>query len=167
MYLIPKNLNPFSMKTKSIIPVIILLFLCSASFGQGISGNWKINPSKSAVPSDQLYLAKINFQVKGDSLLTTRVYQSPDGQEYPFEEKLTLDGKEHKIYIYDMPRSSKAIKGEGGVITIESKTTFQGNGGEDNLITKENWKMDGATLVQDFTTQMSGQEVKGTFYYVK
>jgi hypothetical protein len=155
------------MKTKSFIPVIGLLFICMSAFGQNIDGNWKINPAKSAVPSDQLYLAKINFQVKGDSLLTTRVYQSPDGQEYPFEEKLTLDGKEHKIYIYDMPRSSKATKAEGGTITIESKTTFQGNGGEDNLVTKESWKMDGTTLVQNFTTQMSGQEFKGTFYYVK
>lgn len=155
------------MKTKSFIPVIVLLFLCASAFGQSLNGNWKINQAISAVPMDQLYLTKISFMVKGDSLLTTRVYQSPDGQEYPFEEKLTLDGKEYKINIYDMPRTSKAMKGEGGSIKIESKTTFQGNGGEDNLITKENWKAEGTTLIHDFTTQISGQEFKGTWYYIK
>lgn len=155
-----------TMKNRLILTSLLLLFVVAAS-GQKFDGNWKINAAKSDVPTDQLYLAKINFKVKGDSLYTTRYYQSPDGQEYPFDEVLTLDGREHKMNIYDMPRVTKANKGENGAIVIESKTTFYNNSGEDNLIAKETWKVDGSSLVQDFTNQMSGQEFKGTFYYMK
>ncbi|HEX2976455.1 MAG TPA: hypothetical protein VHO68_11020 [Bacteroidales bacterium] len=154
------------MKNRFLLTSLMLLFVITAS-AQKFDGAWKINAAKSTVPTDQLYLSKINFKVKGDSLYTTRYYQSPDGQEYPFDEVLTLDGTEHKLTIYDMPRVTKASKGENGAIVIESKTTFYGNGGEDNLTAKETWKVDGNTLVQDFTNQMSGQEFKGTFYYMK
>jgi hypothetical protein len=156
------------MKTKSTLTILFLFFFVSV-FAQNadFNGQWKINTTKSAVPTDQLYLAKITFKVKGDSIYTTRVYQSPDGQEYPFEENLTLNGKENKIFIYDMPRVSKAQKGENGTILIESKTTFNGNSGEENLVSKESWKLDAGSMVQTFTTQMSGQEFKGTWYYSK
>lgn len=156
------------MKIKNLIAsALFLLVLVPLSGQNAFNGEWKINLQKSVVPADQLYLSKINIQVKGDSILTTRVYQSPDGQEYPFGEKMSLDGKETKITIYDMPRVTKAQKGDGGSILIDSKTTFYGNGGEDNLTAKETWKVDGNTLVLDMVNQMSGQEFKGTFYYTK
>lgn len=155
------------MKTRSLIATVLLLFIIVPLSAQSFNGEWKINLQKSTVPSDQLYLAKISMQVKGDSLLTTRYYQSPDGQEYPFLENMSLDGKESKNTIYDMPRVSKAQKGEGGSILVDSKTTFYGNGGEDNLIAKETWKVDKDTLVLEMINQMAGQEFKGTFYYNK
>jgi hypothetical protein len=157
------------MKTKSTLITILFLFFFVSVFSQNadFNGQWKINTTKSAVPTDQLYLSKITFKVKGDSLYTTRVYQSPDGQEYPFEENLTLNGKENKIFIYDMPRVSKAQKGENGAILIESKTTFNGNSGEENLVSKETWKLESGLMTQTFATQMAGQEFKGTWYYSK
>lgn len=156
------------MKTRYFIASALFLLILFPVSGQNpFNGEWKINLQKSVVPTDQLYLAKINLQLNGDSINTTRFYQSPDGQEYPFEENMSLDGKETKSTIYDMPRVTKAQKGENGTILIDSKTTFNGTGGEDSLIAKETWKMDGNTLVLEMINQMSGQEFKGTFYYNK
>ncbi|HLP74523.1 MAG TPA: hypothetical protein VK155_16570 [Bacteroidales bacterium] len=156
------------MKIRNLIASLSFLLVVAPLSGQtAFNGEWKIDTNKSAVPTDQLYLSKINIQVKADSILTTRVYQSPDGQEFPFQENMSLNGKETKLTIYDMPRVTKAQKGEGGSILIDSKTTFYGNGGEDNLTAQETWKVDGNTLVLNMVNQMSGQEYKGTFYYNK
>jgi hypothetical protein len=156
------------MKIRNLIASVSFLLVVAPLSGQtAFNGEWKIDTNKSAVPTDQLYLSKINIQVKADSILTTRVYQSPDGQEFPFQENMSLNGKETKLTIYDMPRVTKAQKGEGGSILIDSKTTFYGNGGEDNLTAQETWKVDGNTLVLNMVNQMSGQEYKGTFYYNK
>jgi hypothetical protein len=158
------------MKTKSFVSALLLLFFCISAYSQNPSfnGEWRINKEKSAVPSDQLYLSRINLNLKGDSLLTTRVYESPDGQQYPFDEKIALNGNESKIVIYDMPRAAKAQKNPDGSVVMDTKTTFYGNGGEDNLTAKETWKVNSeGRLVMDFVNQMSGQEFRGTFYYDK
>src|SRR5512133_1257425 len=99
------------MKTK-FITLALFIYVTIPAFCQNLkfNGEWKINIQKSAVPADQLYLSKISLKFKGDSLLTKRYYQSPDGQEYPFDENFSLDGKEAKIFIYDMPRMAKALK---------------------------------------------------------
>jgi hypothetical protein len=73
------------------------------------------------------------------------------------------------MVIFDMPRVSKAQKSPDGSILIDSRTTFSGEMGEDHLVAKETWKTadQGKTLVFDFTNVMSGQEMKGIFYFVK
>lgn len=158
------------MKTKSLIISVIAFFISISAFSQAPSFNgvWKIDRQKSAVPSDQLFLSKINIKINGDSLYTTRVYEDPNGQEYPFDENFLLNGSESNTVIYEMPRVSKAQKGNDDTIVIDSKTTFNGNGGDESLISKETWKVspDGV-LSMEFTNQMSGQEYKGTFYYNK
>jgi hypothetical protein len=162
------------MKTKSIlIAFIMLIFLPSLTiFSQkpDFSGEWKLNKEKSAVPDNQLFLSKITIQLKSDSLLTTRVYENGTGEEYPFDENLSLDGKECKITIYDMPRTSTATKTDAdGSISIASTTTFTANGGQDDMIAKETWKIEneGQFLTLDFTNKMSGNEVTGKYYYEK
>lgn len=162
------------MKTKSAFILLIMFFITSpfSAIGQntGFSGEWKLNKEKTILADDQLFLSKITIKLKSDSLLTTRVYENSNGEEYPFEENLTLDGKECKIVIYDMPRTSKATRADiAGSLIIESTTTFQGEYGADNLIAKETWKIDneGNTLVIDFTNKMSAGETTGTNYYSK
>lgn len=162
------------MKTKSTFILLIMLFITSSfsALGQntGFSGEWKLNKEKTVLADNQLFLSKITIQLKSDSLLTTRVYENGNGEEYPFEENLPLDGKECKIVIYDMPRTSKASRSDTyGSLIIESTTTFQGEYGADNLTSKETWKIDneGNTLVLDFTNKMSGGESTGTNYYNK
>lgn len=152
---------------KTILSTAIILFTIALSAQSPFNGTWKINKGKSVYPTDQLYLSQITLTVKGDSILTNRTYTDPNYQEYPFQENMTLNGQEAKIFIYDMPRVSKAQKGENGTVIIESKTTFNGGGGEENLLAKEIWKSDGNTLTLEVVNQMMGQEIKSTVVYDK
>lgn len=162
------------MNTKSTFGLLVILFFILSISVQaqnsGLTGEWKLNREKTILADNQLFLSKVTIQVKGDSLLTTRVYENGNGEEYPFDENLSLDGKESKIVIYEMPRTSKASKvNADGSVMIESKTTFSGNNGEDNLLAKETWKVDneGKILTLDFTNKSSAGEVAGTNYYNK
>lgn len=162
------------MKTKTLLSSLFLLVLTSFisvySQNSNFAGEWKLNKEKTVVPTDQLVFSGVKIQLKSDSLFTTRTYEHPDGQEYSFDENLPLDGKESKIIIYDMPRTSKATKSEtDGSLVVESTTTFNGQYGEDNLTAKETWKVDneGKVLTIDFTNKMSGNETTGTNIYNK
>jgi hypothetical protein len=159
------------MKTKRIPSLVVLLvFLPSLILSAqkaDISGDWKLNREKSTIADNQLYLSKITIQIKSDSLLTTRVYENGMGEEYPFDEKLSLDGKDCKIVIFDMPRTSTATRTADGAFAISSATTFNGNNGQEDMVAKETWKMDneGKMLTLNFTNTMSGSEFKGTYFY--
>jgi hypothetical protein len=161
------------MKTRKFFSLLILLvfvpaFAASAQKAN-FSGEWKINKEKLTAVDNQLILSKITIQLKADSLLTTRVYENGMGEEYPFDENLTLDGKESKIVIYDMPRTSKAALASDGSITIASATTFYGNNGQEDMVAKETWKIDkeGKILTLEFSNTMSGTESTGTYFYDK
>ena len=162
------------MKTKSIFGFLFILFFI-ASFSalaqnSALTGEWKLNREKTVLADNQLFLSNVTIQVKGDSLLTTRVYENGNGEQYPFEENLTLDGKECKMVIYEMPRTSKASRvASDGSILIESKTTFSGSNGQEDLLAKETWKVDNESkmLIIDFTNKMSAGEVTGKSYYNK
>lgn len=159
------------MKTKTIITLFLLLMVSTPSvFGQNsaFSGAWKLDNEKTTI-ADELYLERITIRLTGDSLFTTRVYT--DGyEEYFFDENLSLDGKESKIYIYDMPRTSKASRSTSdGSLAVESKTIFYSDYGEETMAAKETWKVDkdGKTLTIGFTNSMSGVNTTGTNYYNK
>jgi hypothetical protein len=131
------------------------------------NGTWKIDMTKSTLAEYTPVLVGINVQIKGDSLLTERHYDTGDGQIYPFTENLTLDGKEYNITIYDMPRKAKASWTEqDGSVVVETTTTA--NGSED-FISKETWKADAGkkTLVINFKNSMAGQEATGLFFLNK
>jgi len=159
------------MKTRLILIATALIFIVSSlavsAQNGNFSGEWKLNTQKTVLPSDQLYLLKITVKQEGNNLLTTRVYSNANGEEYPFEENLTLDGKECKITIYDMPRVSKATKAADGSLAFESVTTFNANGSLENLVANEVWKLDKETLTIDVTNKMMGNEIKGVTYYDK
>jgi hypothetical protein len=162
------------MKTRTVLCLATLFLLITSYSGysqtNGFSGEWKLNTEKTVLEPGQLFLANVTLLVKGDSLLTTRVYQDGNGSEYPFEENLSLDGKEGKITIYDMPRTSKVTKSQtDGSLVFESTTVFNGQNGEDSLTAKETWKVDkdGKSLTVEFTNTMSGTEIKGINYYNK
>ena len=162
------------MKTKTIYSILFLIILLPASSiiaqKTNFSGEWKINKEKSVVADNQLFLSKITLQLKNDSLLTTRVYENGNGDEYPFTENLSLDGKVSKIVIYEMPRTSKAtLSDSDGSITIASTTTFNGGNGQEDMTANETWKVEneGQKLSFFFTNKMSGNESTGTYYYDK
>lgn len=162
------------MKKQTIFTTILFLFLVSifnaAAQKADLTGEWKINREKSVIADNQLLLSKITIQLKSDSIITTRIYESGDGQEYPFDEKISLDGKDNKIVIYDMPRTSTATHSDSdGSILIASTTTFNGNNGMEDMVARETWKLDneGKFLTLEFTNKMSGNETTGTYFYDK
>jgi len=162
------------MKAKTLFIAVILLISAGTNSANAqnreFSGEWKLNREKTVLPDYQLYLSEIKILIKKDSLITTRTYEDGNGQVYPFDENLTLDGKECKIIIYDMPRTTKASKVKSdGTIIVESKTTFYGDNGEDNLNSTETWKIDneGPALIISYKNNMSAGEVSGTNYYNK
>lgn len=162
------------MKPKTFFILIILLIITSSVPAPGqnadFSGEWKLNKEKTVLTDNQLFLSKVSIKLRSDSLLTIRVYENGNGEEYPFVENLSLDEKECKIFIYDMPRTTRASRSNtDGSLIIESTTTFNTNNGEQNLISKETWKVDneGNTLTIDFTSKISGNETAGINYYNK
>jgi len=162
------------MKKQTIFTTILFLFMVSifnaAAQKADLTGEWKINREKSVIADNQLLLSKITIQLKSDSIITTRVYESGDGQEYPFDEKISLDGKDNKIVIFDMPRTSTATHSDSdGSILIASTTTFSGNNGVEDMVARETWKLDneGKFLTLEFTNKMSGNETTGTYFYEK
>lgn len=135
-----------------------------------LAGTWKLDRSKPGLSEYSLLLVDLNVLIKGDSLLTKRTYATGEGQEYPFTENVTLDGKECKITIYDMPRKSKAVWSEpDGVLNLESTTTYNGSNGSEDFISKEVWKVDNAnkTLTISFKNSSSAGQSDGAFIYNK
>lgn len=133
----------------------------------GFNGQWKLNKEKTVLQGSQIFLSKLTIKVSGDSLLTTRTYENADGQEYPFVENLSLDGKESKIIIYDMPRITKATRSASdGALMLDSNTTFYRDGQETVLNSKETWKIEPGDklLTISFTTKMADREFPGTLY---
>jgi hypothetical protein len=160
------------MKTISTIGLLILLIFISSSdvISQmpPFSGEWKLNREKTDLKGSQLFLSKIKVILRTDSLLTTRVYENSNGEEYPFVENISLDGKDCKITIYEMPRTSKAkFSSAEGLVTVESTTIFNGNNGEENFKASETWKIEngGNTLSIAFTNSSSTGNVTGTEYF--
>jgi hypothetical protein len=134
------------------------------------SGEWTLDKEKTVLSNSQILLTKISITIRKDSLLTVRVYESENGEEYPFNENLTLDGKECNIVIYNMPRKSKAYwSDKDESLIFESVITYTGNSGTDDFSLKETWKLDkeGKILIIDFTNRSSGGESSGTCYYKK
>ena len=162
------------MKTKTIFIALSILFFLSAStiYAQkaDLSGEWKLNKEKTVLADNQIFLTGITIQLKSDSLLTTRLYENGNGEQYPFDENLSLDGKDCKIYVYDMPRTTKVSRSNSdGSILFESSTIFQGYNGSDTLSAKETFRIDneGKILTMNFTNKSSAGEITGTNYYDK
>jgi hypothetical protein len=149
---------------------LISLFMTVAVTASGqksdFQGTWKLDRAKSTLPTNLPTLIGITISIKADSLFTERVYESMDGQEYPFTENLTLDGKESSITIYDMPRKAKAgMSDQEATIILESTTTFNGPDGTADFVSKETWKVDKTTniLSINFANTISGTEENGVF----
>jgi len=154
-----------------ILSVLVLLFTVTVS-GQkaDFNGTWKIDISKIPVTGNFPVLVKITINIKGDSLLTERFYNTGDGQEYPFKENMTLDGKESALIVYEMPRKSKATWKEKDVILIhESTTTANGSNGPVDFKSEETWSVDNVTniLTISFKNFTMAGESTGSFLFNK
>ena len=156
-------------RTKAFMFVVVLAissFFVVTAQKADFNGTWKLDRTKSTLVEYIPILTRIDIRINGDSLLTERYYDTGDGQEYPFKENVTLDGKEYGITIYDMPRKAKAsLSDQEGSIIFESTTTASGDNGSQDFITKESWKVDKTTntFTITFKNKMGSNESEGTF----
>lgn len=153
------------------LAVLVIIF-SNPVYGQkaDFSGTWKIDRSKIPATGNFPVLVQINIIIKGDSLLTTRLYDTGDGQQYPFNENLTLDGKECLMTIYEMPRKSKANWLEKDVIlTHEATTTAYGSNGPVDFKSVETWAVDNINniLTISFKNNSYAGEMTGAFIFNK
>lgn len=151
---------------------VLMAFILSAvaidasSQKTNLNGKWKADVSKSSVISNNPFLVRIDVKISGDSLYTERQYDIGDGQTYPFTENLTLDGKEHDITVYDMPRKTTAAWSEDeGILNLVSSMSTYGGSGPADFISKESWKVaeDGKVLTISFQNTMNGSDSEGSF----
>jgi hypothetical protein len=153
-----------------LMALVIASTFSAAGQNADFPGTWKLDKLKSTLLENFPTLVRINVNIKGDSLLTERVYEGGDGQEYPFNENVTLDGKEYSITIYEMPRKSKALWSEQeGSLIFESTTTFNGQNGTEDIVSKESWKVDKAnnSLTINYKNTISGVESSGALFFNK
>jgi hypothetical protein len=76
--------------------------------------------------------------MKADSILTERYYDVGDGQEYPFDENLPLNGSNVSITIYDMPRKTNVTFSDmDNTVSLTSTTTFYDSGTPIDFNSKE------------------------------
>jgi hypothetical protein len=102
--------------------------------------------------------------------MTTRTYESENGEQYPFDENLSLDGKEYKIYIYDMPRTCTVKWSENkNNLLLNSTVTFYGDSGEMTVENKETWsiKENGTILLIEYTSSSARGERSGSLFFTK
>lgn len=135
-----------------------------------MNGTWKIDRTKSVASNEWPLLVVVKLNIRGDSLVIDRLYETNDGQQYPFTEKLKLDGKEINMTIYDMPRRVKATWSEqNAALNVETTTTFYGNSGTENFVSVETWKADKAsgTLTAGFKNKISSGEAEGKLVFIK
>jgi hypothetical protein len=156
----------------AIILFVLVLLISNSVSGQkaDFNGSWKIDISKIPVTGNFPVLVKITINIKGDSLLTERFYNTGDGQEYPFKENLTLDGKESAMTVYEMPRKSKASWKEKDVILIhEATTTANGSNGPVDFFSSETWSVDNVNniLTISFKNNTLAGESTGFFLFNK
>jgi hypothetical protein len=151
--------------------VLVLIFSGSVA-GQkaDFTGTWKLDRSKIPVTGNFPVLVQITINIKGDSVLTERLYETGDGQQYPFSENVTLDGKECMITVYEMPRKSKAKWSEQDMtLTLESTTTANGSTGPEDYKSIETWAVDEVNkiLTISFKNSSPAGESGGAFIFNK
>jgi hypothetical protein len=162
------------MLKKMSIPVFyFFLFSITAvaySGNANFSGEWILDKEKSDLSESPLYLSKITITQKADSVFTTRTYMNEYGEQYPFDEEITLDGEEREIVIYEMKRRTAAHWSEDGKsLLITSKTKYYGDSGEEEFSVEETWSLDekGMVLSIAFTTNSVYGTNTGTYNYKK
>ncbi|MCD6566991.1 MAG: hypothetical protein J7K53_13720 [Bacteroidales bacterium] len=161
-------------KKNLLLTAIFLMLSVSLFAGKkkvNFSGKWVLDKEKTEIAENSIFLTEISIKHVGDSLFTIRSYESDyDGGVYPFDEDLTLDGKEYEIYIYDMPRTASAKwSDKGKSIIINSKVTFYGDQGDVDMIAEETFTLEkkGTLLIINSKNKTGEEETEGILYFNK
>jgi len=161
-------------KKNLLLTTVFLMLSVSLFAGKkkvNFSGKWVLDKEKTEVAENSIFLIEISIEQVGDSLFTVRSYENDnDGGVYPFDEDLTLDGKEYEIYIYNMPRTASARwSKKGKSIIINSKITFYGDQGDVDMIAEETLTLEekGTVLLINIKSKTGEEESEVIFYFNK
>ena len=143
---------------------LLTIALISASAclaaGPDLSGNWKLNPSKSefgAFPPPSSMTQKITH---ADPKMTVVLKMSSDMGDFDNTANYTTDGKECTNPGIGGAEAKSTVKWEGDALVLETKGTF----GDNAYTMKDKWTLseDGKvlTIVRHFTSGMGDLDQK-------
>jgi hypothetical protein len=123
--------------------IVLLAASVAASAKPNLSGDWKLNTSKSdfgQMPPPSSMTQKITHE---DPNLQLQVKQSGEMGDFEFETKYTTDGKECTNTIRDNPATS-IVKWDGDALVFDTKGKF----GDNDFTMKDKWTVseDGKVL---------------------
>jgi len=155
--------------------LMLTFILSSARFAKtNFAGEWTLSKEKSKMTEGQMRIVFSQLKVAqdGNNLTIARTGQSPDGQEFTMEEKITLDGKEAENKFFDgmvKKKSTAKWSPDEKALTITSAIVFNRNGNEVTMNSTEIWdtaKVPGSLTINYATTTPNG-EVKDVYVYDK
>ena len=160
------------MLKKMSIPVLSLFLFSITAFSYSgnvnLSGEWSLDKENTVLTESPLHLTKIKITQNENSILTTRTYSNQYGEQYPFDEEITVDGEAREITIYEMKRITSANwSDDGKSLLVKSITKYYGNSGEEEFSVEERWSLDkkGKILTIEYTSDSAYGENKGTYLY--
>jgi mannan endo-1,4-beta-mannosidase len=109
-----------------------------------LSGTWIFNEDDSVLDNWGLGGApyKLELAQKENELAIRRSFIVEWGDDRITEEKLSLDGTEHKSTFWNSPRITTARWSEDGdMLIVESKVTFTRGDRTNEMVTKEVWSL--------------------------
>jgi hypothetical protein len=150
---------------KKVLLFMLAVAFSAASFGQNISGDWKLNESKSKL-NDQFSFSPKTLKVTQDAnslvLVKTVDFQ---GQSMETTEKYTLDGKEctNPGFMDSTKKSTVSVSDDKKTIKINSKVKMD-NG---DLDSEEVFSVSGNTLTFESKSTSSFGDMAETAVYDK
>ena len=153
------------LRMKRMFFVMLAVAFSAVSFSQNISGNWKLNQSKSKL-NDQFSFSPIALKVtqEGNTLVLNKTVDF-QGQSMESSEKYTLDGKEcsNPGFMDATKKSTVTISDDKKTIKILSKVSMD-NG---DINTEETFSIDGGNLIFVSKSSSSFGDMEETAVYDK
>ncbi|GEO05060.1 hypothetical protein AAE02nite_27240 [Adhaeribacter aerolatus] len=155
--------------------LLLCLILTSARFDKtNFAGDWALSKEKSKLTAGQMRIifSQLKVTQNGNDFTISRTGQTPDGQEFTMDEKITLDGKESENKFFDgmvKKKSTAKWSADEKALTITSALTFNRDGNEVTMNATEIWDTakNPGELSINYTTTTPNGEIKDTYVYTK
>ncbi len=142
------------MKKTAIILASLMISALVGAQGIDLSGNWKLNSSKSKLNAEFSMAPQTLIIVQNGNELNIERHSDFQGQQMVTADKITLDGKEcvNKGFMDSEKKSTATCSDDKKSLKIVSKISM-GEGGE--IVITETFKIDGDSLVVESSSASS------------
>lgn len=154
---------------------LLIMVLTSARYAKSnFTGEWHLSKEKSKLSEGQMRIIFNHLKItqNANDLNVARTGQSPTGQEFTMDEKITLDGKEAENQFFEgvvKKKSTAKWSADEKVLTITSTLTFSRDGNEITMKSTEVWDSSNGPnelIINNATTTPNG-ETKDIYVYTK